>query len=182
MTMALTIQQDGRRYYLMGNTYPIRDQLRDAGFHWDGEKRAWWTGERKKAEKIVSATQGKQVAPGRYSTICGRAEYKGKTYYVASREFEAKPITTSDGHKVLLFFRDGSSQFWAPRSLVRIVKSYQQPRTIADIQEYAERAAEGDQKQKADAPTRVGCSMCGDDVPAMRTPRGWLCRDCAMGY
>ena len=30
--------------------------------------------------------------------------------------------------------------------------------------------------------TRIGCSMCGDDVPAMRTPRGWLCRDCAMGY
>lgn len=32
------------------------------------------------------------------------------------------------------------------------------------------------------APTRTGCSDCGDDVPAMRTPRGWLCRDCAMGY
>ncbi len=30
--------------------------------------------------------------------------------------------------------------------------------------------------------TRTGCSMCGDDVPAMLTPRGWLCRDCATGH
>lgn len=36
--------------------------------------------------------------------------------------------------------------------------------------------------ERKSAPTRLGCSMCGDDVPAMRTPRGWLCRDCAMGY
>jgi hypothetical protein len=27
----------------------------------------------------------------------------------------------------------------------------------------------------------IGCDACGDMVPARRTPRGWLCDDCARG-
>jgi hypothetical protein len=26
---------------------------------------------------------------------------------------------------------------------------------------------------------RVGCDACGDQVPVRRSPRGWLCDDCA---
>jgi hypothetical protein len=29
-TMTLTIEKTGRRYYLLGNTYPVKDTIRDA--------------------------------------------------------------------------------------------------------------------------------------------------------
>jgi hypothetical protein len=31
------------------------------------------------------------------------------------------------------------------------------------------------------AETRMGCDACGDDAPAVWTPKGWLCDDCRKG-
>ena len=53
----ITIEKTGRRYYLQGNTYPIKDQLRAAGAHWDREERAWWTSREDVAQAAVQAAE-----------------------------------------------------------------------------------------------------------------------------
>ena len=40
------IVEEGRRVYVLGNTYPFKDKLRGMGFKFDGDRRAWWIGKR----------------------------------------------------------------------------------------------------------------------------------------
>ena len=158
----ISIQTEGRRTYIVGDTYPVRDRLRAIGAKWDAARKAWWTGKRAEAEALVaelstapaSASQertsdaSKAPRDGLDSVVAGRCEYKGKTYYVAGRvargrthwDDEVAPVTTRDGQKVLLYFRDGSSQFWAPWDAVEIAKGYSRPQTIRRLREYAEQA------------------------------------------
>jgi len=44
----------------MGDTYPIRSQLRDAGCSWDRDRKAWWTG---KAALAAELAGGEISAP-----------------------------------------------------------------------------------------------------------------------
>jgi len=48
--MAIELQNQGRRCYLIGNTYPIKDKIKAAGGHWDNDRKAWWIGVGKRAE------------------------------------------------------------------------------------------------------------------------------------
>ena len=52
--------QEGRRLYVQGDTYPIRQKLRDAGFTWDADKRQWYIGSQKKddANKLMTRLFG----------------------------------------------------------------------------------------------------------------------------
>lgn len=59
--MTITIQSEGRRHYLVGDTYPIKSAIRDAGCKWDRERGAWWTGRRETAESLVSRVQSGAV-------------------------------------------------------------------------------------------------------------------------
>lgn len=160
--MSIQIQTEGRRHYITGNTYPVRDQIRSIGAHWDVVRKAWWTGKREDAEQLVAQlnqqkpatapapSNGGRKTPrdGMDSVVAGRATYKGKTYYLAGRTVRGRThwddgvdvVQTKDGAKVLLYFRDGSSQFWADRSQVQIVKSYDRPQSIAGLKRYAEEA------------------------------------------
>ena len=45
----------GSRYYVTGNTYPRRAELKAAGFRWDPEQKAWWTTSAKEANRVVDA-------------------------------------------------------------------------------------------------------------------------------
>lgn len=54
MTDKIEIQKTGRRYYLRGNTYPIRKDLGNNGFHWDRDERAWWTSKKALAERYTA--------------------------------------------------------------------------------------------------------------------------------
>lgn len=54
MANSLTITKQGRRHYISGNTYPIKDALRDSGCHWDGTAKAWWTAKADIAARIVA--------------------------------------------------------------------------------------------------------------------------------
>lgn len=148
----------GRRTYIRGNTYPHRDALRDAGCHWDGQARAWWIGSADKAAELVAslapaaaepaANGGERKEPGLNATVAGRAEYKGKTYYIAGRidrgdtryDDRVHVVETRDGAKVLLYSRDGKLQFWAAREAVSTLKRYDYPQTIRSLREYAEKA------------------------------------------
>lgn len=162
--MSIQIQTEGRRTYLLGNTYPVRDQIRALGAHWDPDRKAWWTAKADEARQLVERLNGAQAAPtasqsaasskaprdGLDSIVAGRATYKGRTYYLAGRctssrrgagwNDSVEAVTTQDGAKVLLYFRDGSSQFWASRAEVQMAKSYDRPQTIRRLQEFAEQA------------------------------------------
>ena len=48
--MAVQLKDVGRRTYILGHTYPIRDALRAAGAKWDSDARAWWIGTTKRKE------------------------------------------------------------------------------------------------------------------------------------
>lgn len=199
--MAIQTQNEGRRTYLIGDTYPIRDQLRDAGAHWDAARKAWWLGSRERAEQLAGAlapvsdqrqqaAQPQQTAPGEGATVAGRAEYKGKTYYIAGRvdrghthyDDGVDAVTTRDGAKILLYFRDGSSQFWAARSEVRVVKSYDRPQTIRGLREYAARAKQAGGGRLEDGYyygpggeiLASGCARCAR--------LGHMCRSCEHDY
>ena len=199
--MSITLQTEGRRTYLCGNTYSIRDKIRAIGAHWDADRKAWWTSKRDAAEALVAklptaeppaqASQSIEAQrDGLESVVAGRATYQGRTYYVAGRVVRGRThwddtvqaITTRDGQKVLLYFRDGSRQFWAPLArytgaVVRvgdapdvsgaeIVKTYDRPQTIKRLAKFAEEA-------KAGFPGRATCYMCGS--PSCDGAHGGLC-------
>jgi hypothetical protein len=126
--MSISAQTEGRRTYITGNTYPIREQLRSAGAHWDGERKAWWLGDRKKAEELVARLDA-QAEPPRSDArrddrladdteILGKAKYKGKTYILVWCG------ETRRGRAAKLAFSDGSKVFWADESEIEIVKVY----------------------------------------------------------
>lgn len=156
--MGIQLKTEGRRIYLVGDTYAIKDRIKSMGGHWDGESRAWWVGSGKLAEAqklagtSASASQGdtrrSSDAPGESAIIAGRCKFKGHAYYLAGRDTSTgrwdrsvEAITTRDGAKCLLYLRDGSKQFWAAREAIEITKSYSTPSTIRKIKEYAQEAA-----------------------------------------
>jgi hypothetical protein len=162
--MTITIQSEGRRHYLVGNTYPIKDAIRAAGCKWDADRKSWWTGKRETAEALAAKLSGgaggdaapgserpTREAPGEEAVVAGRAIYKGKSYYVAGRiergrthyDDRVSRVESRDGSRVLLLFRDGSSQFWAARAELQITKSYDRPQTIARLKRFAEEAKSG---------------------------------------
>jgi len=77
------------------------------------------------------------------------------------------PVQTQDGAKVLLYFRDGSSQFWADRAAIRTIKSYDRPQTIRGLQEYAagrraEREAEAARQAAQRTPEQIEADRAAD--------------------
>jgi len=170
-TTSVTIETVGRRHYLRGNTYPIKDRLRNAGAHWDPEQRAWWTAKREVAEGAIGAadtaieqrnererTEGVDKSA---AVIRGKAAYKGKTYLLLwSGE-------TKRGPAAKLCFRDGSKVFWADGPEVQIIKTYREPLSIAKLDRLAEeyryqREHDGERRPG----TRYECEECGDWVTA----------------
>jgi hypothetical protein len=50
---AFYAERIGRRSYICGATYEHREELKNAGFHWDSEERAWWVGSKSEAENVA---------------------------------------------------------------------------------------------------------------------------------
>lgn len=63
--MTIRIEKVGRRYYIMGDTYPIRAEIKAAGCRWDREKSAWFSGKKDRAEMLLT-----QVAGGAIQPVC----------------------------------------------------------------------------------------------------------------
>lgn len=93
--MNISIQSEGRRHYIIGDTFPIRDSIKNAGCKWDPTRKAWWTGKKELAEKLATTSSDTapasdrsptpKEAPGEGAIVAGKATYKGKTYYIAGR-------------------------------------------------------------------------------------------------
>jgi len=179
--MTLTIEKTGRRYYIVGNTYAIKDQLRDAGCKWDGERKAWWTSKRDIADKFSGDVAEPVKTQALDTMVSGRATYQGKTYYVVWSGY-----TRSGEYAVKLCFRDGTKEFWAKdTSAVAVTATYRERRTIRSLREYAEQAKRHD-------PDGIGRSL--PDGYYMRNGEvlasgcgecsrlGHMCRQCQHDY
>lgn len=154
------IVQEGRRYYLDKLPFEAKDRAKSLGCKFDWDSKRWWTGKKDVALKVAEKVNGSssdaapdserndRPAPGEDQIVAGKAKYKGRTYYVAGRvekgrthwDDRVSTITTRDGTKILLCFRDGSKSFWAPRSEAPMVKYYEKPKTIGSLQRFAAKA------------------------------------------
>ena len=175
--MAITVQigteKIGARIYVTGNTFAIKQQLKDAGCHWDGERKQWWIGAAKAAaiSQLVAATDGKEVAEDlSRCRVYGKVQYKGRTYYVIAQGQERLRLTVLDG----------SISFWAAAGECEWVKRYE-PRTrfagyrrgqvteyqtLGDLQHFV--------KAQKNPDTRRGeCTECGSWGPS-----GEACSEC----
>lgn len=153
-----TIAKQGRRFYLQGLPFAEKDRAKSLGCKWDSNERAWWTGKLEVAEQLVKGATGSADAsgstgatgsgdaPGESAIVAARVTYKGKTYYAAGRivrgrtryDDQVDVITTRDGSKWMLYFRDGSKSFWSARSELQVVKSYNKPQSIGGLKRYAD--------------------------------------------
>lgn len=143
--MTVTIEKQGRRYYIAGNTYPIKDQLRAAGCKWDPDRKQWWTGKKDVAERLAS----KEIKPAAQSPdevyVIGKASYKGRSYYV-----QWAGVTKKGNYAFHLVTLDAKIDFWADGSPMngtspaehekqaRWEKTYQDKRSLAGIRQFIE--------------------------------------------
>jgi hypothetical protein len=130
--MDVQMQTEGRRIYISGNTYPIKSDIKAAGGHWDGARRAWWVGVGKREELARALNQATPTAPvQRETTVIGKAEYKGRTYFVIWHG------ETKFGHSMKLTTLDEKIEFWASASKgARVIKEYQERKTLASIRDF----------------------------------------------
>lgn len=61
--MTITTERIGRRTYLHGDTFSAKDAIKDAGGHWDADRRAWWLGDHARAESIVAGVKAAPPGP-----------------------------------------------------------------------------------------------------------------------
>ena len=199
----ITIESRGRRHYLRGDTYAVRDRLRAGGCKWDSDARCWYTGKRELADELAAelggdagaAPHGQQPrAPGEDATVAGRATYHGRSCYVAGRvrrgatryDDTVDAITSRDGARMLMYSRDGGMQFWVARDEAEIVKSYVRPQTIGGLRRYAAeiRAAGGDADRVAANRAELSgrCRGCGGPIrdAACHAAMGGYCGSCAF--
>lgn len=125
--MPILLQTEGRRIYLSGNTFPIKDDIKSIGGKWDAERKMWWVGVGK-ADEAKALCEAKTSAPSPVKTVAnpdeirltGKGKYKGREYYAGS--------FTQDRTRVrLLTLPDDSGKFldfWAPCSEVEQTKTY----------------------------------------------------------
>lgn len=131
--MTITIETHGRRHYLRGNTFPIKDAIRAAGGKWDRDAGAWWTGKRDVAEQLVADAAATPVAakgPGSDRGARGDEKVSPDTVILARVNYRGRPAlmlwegTTSRGLGAKLASMDGARIFWAERSEVTVVRQY----------------------------------------------------------
>lgn len=195
--MAISIEKNGARIYFLGNTFPIKDQIKRLGGHWDGDRKAWWIGAAKasEAEKLVSNLSSSTTATaekpkvGDDSKVVAKAKYKGRTYYVLWMG-----RCNSGAEKAHLTVLDGSIDFWVDLSACEIVKHYQ-PRevtygygrhshteytTLGSIRSFIERIKKDEKSGEfgGDSPLkypRTGCS-CGSRDGIIQESDCWSCK------
>jgi hypothetical protein len=142
----MKVEVEGKRIYVVGNTYPLRAALKQLGARWDPERAAWWAGVTKReaieallranpnpTEQRDEAQRSQERLERDRDNILGRAEYKGKSYYFVGEG------VSSRGPWIRLMFRDGSKTFFASADDVTISARYRRPQTLVGLQEYAAR-------------------------------------------
>jgi hypothetical protein len=80
----ITYEERGRRTYVLGDTYAMKDRLRAAGCRWDPDARAWWSGKRETIVALVAELASAPEAQPAYVPAAGEAmvPVAGQTYPV----------------------------------------------------------------------------------------------------
>lgn len=176
----IDIKEIGGRFYIGGETYALRDQLRKLGCSWDQDRREWWTANADVAAKVrqlePDAAHAGSGGGNESRYIYGVGKYRGRSYYIAARrprDARGKPemVTAQDGARMLLYFKDGSSQFWVNSGDVEVTKTYRRSITIDAIQRYLRECRENGGTHP-DA-----CPNCGSTGCSAAYGRGGLCDD-----
>lgn len=176
--MGITVEKVGRRHYLLGDTYGIKDRIKAAGGHWDGDRRAWWVAKVEAAVELTghpsAATSEAEKAEAQRAAglqdadkIAGKARYKGKEYLLV---WEG---TTSRGQAAKLAFSDGSKVFWANGGEYEVTKRYEareyrgrsEPMTFGKLKGLRgkfQRAREQGHDDGVCTGQRYECPECGD--------------------
>ncbi|MCB9441194.1 MAG: hypothetical protein H6523_13210 [Mycolicibacterium sp.] len=154
--MTITLEKQGRRYYLRGTPYAARDSLRWDGCKWDAEARAWWTGKKDVAESLLAelreeyeTVDGQEKVGRSHRVLRGRAKYKDKSYYLLADGRKA------DGSRYAkLCSLDGALVFWAKDfERFEVVKRYRSEQSIAGLAEFAARR----KREAAGGPCECWC-------------------------
>lgn len=189
--MAIECKREGRRTYLLGAPYGVRDQLKAAGAHWDSERKAWWLGSDSKARELAAQLEAVPAEPEGLrdsDVLLGRGSYRGRPCLVLWVG------ETSSGRRCKCASLDGQRLFWAAADEVSVEKRYQvreyrgvpDPMTWGRLQRLREElaAAGGDAEQaRVDKAERDNaCRSCGqplEDAGHHRAMHGY-CGVCAF--
>lgn len=118
-TLQISTETVGARVYVTGNTFAIKNELKAAGCHWDGDRKQWWIGKAKQADiaAIVGKLDGKEAPKQDLadSRVYAKVSYKGRTYFVIAEGTE----------RVRLTVLDGSIDFWAVKAECNLIREYQ---------------------------------------------------------
>lgn len=184
VSTTLTLDHQGRRVYLRGNTFPIKDQIRAQGGRWDADKKAWWVGAGKETSfsdilnvPAQPANEGGSEKVSDDTKIRGKVSYKGKTYFLicSSRDGGSHKVCTLDGN--LCFWTNADNR-------AEVVKQYGKARrfrgygnrgregdieypTLGSLRKFIERAKNGPSENE---PTKV-CWECGGSFTAFDARR-----------
>lgn len=176
--MGVSVERQGKRLYILGNTYAFKDRIKALGGHWDGERRAWWVGASKEklVRDLVTSLEGGTTPqtpedPDQVR-LTGKGEYKGRAYYLGAR--------AKDGSRVrCLTLPDSEGKyldFWADLSEVKVTKTYApreyrgqaQHTTLGSVARFVKK-----EKGARDRGDPV-CADCGKSGELVRDLEDWL--------
>ncbi|MFQ3583237.1 MAG: hypothetical protein SNJ49_15230 [Chloracidobacterium sp.] len=152
----LTVRKQGSRIYVLGESYPYREQLRNLNCHWDSAARAWWVGVAKEVELmelIERINQGAEAAAPVSDNIdnqrvYGKVDYKERNYYVIGRNREET--------RYYLSTLDGKTRFWVDAAATKWLKTYHEkerygrktPMTLGDLARFIEKRKQAEKEIK----------------------------------
>lgn len=197
--LTVTIETAGRRHYIIGNTFAVKDQLKEAGCKWDPDRKAWWTGKRELADQLQSSLSGASSSSSdarsgddpEKITVVAKARYKDRVYFV---RWMGHTKRGAEAARLVSF--DGKLDFWKDLAEIQIIKTYGRKNfrsgrieypTLGSIREFAEQAkqakAEGyDDVREYRAEKSDRCRGCGGaivDAPG-HSAMGGYCGECAF--
>jgi hypothetical protein len=192
----ISTRREGRRTYIVGNTYAHKDALRGAGAKWDPDAKAWWIGNDEKATALAASLGGgtSDGTPAASEglkdsdTVMGRGRYKGRSYLVLWVG------DTQRGRACKLAFTDGSKTFWADAEEVSVEKRYEEREyrgrvermTFGRLKRLREefKASGGDPEAAAEARAERSdrCRGCGGPIrdAGHHQAAGGYCGSCAF--
>jgi hypothetical protein len=57
----ITVRSEGRRHYIAGLPYELKDTAKEAGCRWDSDRKMWWSGKSEIAIEVVQRAQSRQA-------------------------------------------------------------------------------------------------------------------------
>lgn len=169
MQATIELKEEGRRVYVLGNTFPIKSAIKDCGGHWDADRKAWWIGVGKKEELEKTIGSAKPSEPKKSeTTVMGKAEYNGRSYYIVWMG------ETKHGESARLVTLDEKIDFWKLVSEIKITKRYERRQsnnfygrkqdlgypTLAGIRKFIEDKKKEESGAPSNEPTKR-CWECG---------------------